>query len=304
MTAVNILINFLKNFFLLKCSRRERPKSKWEILQKWYKPAKPLYKSIDPVITWIGQSTFLLQVAGINILTDPIFFHISPLFFRRLLPPGIPLGGLPNIDVIIISHDHADHMHKKSLLRLVRYNPLVLVPKGLYKRIKKLGFKNVVEHAVWDTHKMLKDKLKFTFLPASHWSGCNIFNVNKSKYGSWMIEHNKESIYFAGDTSYSSHFKEIAKKFTIGTALLPIGPLEPRQLVKHAHLDPEEAVQAFVDLKAQRFIPMHWGTFDFGLEKFEEPITKLKFWWNTKKDLLFRKKLSILKFGKSKNLTY
>ena len=128
MKQVNHLTNFLKNFFLLKFSPRKRPLHRKEILKNWYQPATLFQNSSEPIITWIGQATFLLQVAGLNILTDPIFFHLSPLFFRRLIPPGIAIEKLPSIDAIIISHDHADHMHKKTLKKLAHHNPVVLAP--------------------------------------------------------------------------------------------------------------------------------------------------------------------------------
>lgn len=311
------IVHFLKNFVHVRLNKKPIKNLK-SIIKKWHHPTKPLESSNEPLITWIGHSTFLIQVAGINILTDPLFFPIS-FFFPRLIPPGIKIDALPIIDMILISHDHRDHLEKQSIIHLAKHNPIALVPKGLGKRLARWGLKKVVEHSWGDNYTITTDKkktLSCTFLPASHWAGSNIFNMNRSQYGSWIIEANEESdaenkettnkssIYFAGDTSYDNHFKEIAQQFSsIDGALLPVGPLEPRHLVEHAHLDVKQALQAFIDLKAKQFIPMHWGTlFHFGTEDFEEPIDLLKTWWQRQEEKLKNKTLKILKFGKAEKL--
>jgi len=299
------ITNFIKNFFTLKFSNKLSLLDLKQIVQKWYAPSKPIKQSIEPIITWIGQATFLIQIDGINILTDPIFYDIS-YFFPRLVPAGIAPEHLPTIDVLLISHDHRDHMEKQSLLRLIPHNPMILAPHGLGKRLARWGFKKIIEHYWGDKTTFTTpagEKTTFTFLPAAHWAGCNIFNINKSMYGSWMIEHEAHTIYFGGDSSYANHFKEIGQDFSsIKTALLPISPIEPRHLVEHAHLDGKQAIQAFLDLKAKQFIPMHWGTFQFGTEKYEEPIIRLKEWWEKHKEHVVNKTLFILKFGQTQKL--
>jgi L-ascorbate metabolism protein UlaG (beta-lactamase superfamily) len=289
--------------------RKHRPKSKSErkkIIQEWHRPSKPRTCSIEPIITWIGHATFLIQIDGINIVTDPIFFDLS-YFFPRIAPPGIAIKNLPPIDVLLISHDHRDHMEKKSLQQLSSHNPIVLAPEGLGKRLSKRGFKKIEENN-WGRKFTISTKsnkeIIFTFLPAEHWSGCNIFNIGKSKYGSWMIEHNTHTIYFAGDTSYAGHFCEIGKDYPkIKTSLLPIGPIEPRHLINNAHLDARQAVRAFIDLKSKQFIPMHWGTFQLGAESFKEPINQLQAEWDKKISNPDEKKLILLKFGAPKKLS-
>ena len=241
--------------------------------------------SVQPTITWLGHSTFLIQIANVNILTDPIFGGMLPLF-PRMLPVGIPFKQLPQIHVVLISHNHRDHMDEKSLMQLKdRFNPAIYVPMGDKRWFDKRGFKAVSDHTWWEKiqyriNKEEENFLSFSFLPAHHWSQRVLFRRNCSLWGSWMISYKGQDIYFAGDSAYDSHFKAIAKVFpNIVAALLPIGPCKPAKWLKHSHMDIADSIQAFVDLGAQKFIPMHWGTFGFGFDRFDEPIRELiKLW--------------------------
>ena len=267
--------------------------------RKWFYIQEPLAKSHKPVITWIGQSTFLIQIDGINILTDPVFSGIN-FFFTRNFKPGIPLKKLPKIDYIIISHNHADHMDRGSLLLLKSGNPKILVPKGDKDWFDYNNFENVYEMEWWQ-EEGFDQKIKFSFLPAIHWSGYNPWIINKALWGSWMIEVAGFKFYFAGDSCYANHFSDINKKFgKVDVAFLPIGPDQPRELVKHSHMDSIEAVDSFLDLKAKHFIPMHWGTFRIDGDRFFDPINKLQTCWDEKKEALKESELHILKFGKRK----
>jgi len=237
----------------------------------------------------------LIQIGGVNILTDPIFSDLMYLYPRNCAP-GIALHDLPKIDFIIISHNHQDHMEKKSLLALKKDKPHILVPKGDKKWFDKNNFENVSEYDWWQDQSF--GSAKFTFLPAIHWSGNGFLHLNKSLWGSWMIEYAGFKLYFAGDTAYSSHFSEIADKFNgIDLVLMPIGPNGPRELQKHSHINTYEAVKAFIDLKAKSFVPMHWGTFRLGQDKFDAPIKLLKKYWQELEVSLKDKKLHIPKFG-------
>lgn len=295
------VLNFLRNFVTLKFSKKSPVFDLKKIRKEWYAPAKPADRSTEPVVTWIGQATFLIQIDGVNILTDPIFYDLS-YFFPRLAPPGIAPKNLPRIDFILISHDHRDHMEKHSMRALLPHKPTVLAPQGLGRRLARWGFTQVSEHSWGDKLSYITPsgkKIEFSFLPAAHWAGCNLFNINKSKFGSWMIEHDLHTIYFAGDSSYGKHFQEIGQNFkSIQTALMPISPIEPRHLVEHAHLDGTQAIQAFVDLQAEQFIPMHWGTFQFGIERYDEPIQLLKTAWHKYGLEALGKRLFVLNFGK------
>lgn len=251
-------------------------------MSDWVTGQAPIERSEQPVITWIGHATFLIQIGGLNILTDPLFSSPS-LLFRRILPPGIPLEKLPTLDVLLVSHNHPDHMSAPCLKTIKTMQPQVLVPLELGQWFSGRGYENVYEHGWWQTftiHSKEGDPITFTFVPAWHWSQRSLFDRNKTLWGSWLIQYKEQTIYFAGDTSYAGHFKEIGEHFpNITTALLPIGPCEPKKWMEHVHMSAEKTVQAFLDLKAKKMIPMHWGTFHFGLDHFSTPIDKLNIAW-------------------------
>lgn len=258
----------------------------------------------DLVITWLGHATFLIQAGGINILTDPTFYEISSLTARFAKNPALP-HQLPTIDAVLISHNHQDHLDEKSVIALKkRFDPKFYVPAGCGHWFKKRGMTNVIESTWWDKHIInVGDKqADLIFLPAFHWSGRGLLDVNKTLWGSWLIASNNKQVYFAGDSAYASHFNQIKKEYpNIDVALLPIGPNEPRELLYDTHLSAEEAVQAFLDLGAKHFIPMHWATFHLGIESFIVPIKRLSHQWNAKAELLTSKVLHIVKCGEKRS---
>lgn len=263
------------------------------------KPSFP-QRSQEPRITWIGHSTFLIQIAGKNILTDPIFGSLS-FIFRRLVPAAIKVADLPPIDYLLISHNHYDHMNSASLLDIKQRFPSVkiLVPMGDKKWFDAHNFEHVSEHMWWDeiVDPVVKD-LKFTFLPANHWSQRTLLDKNKSLWGSWMIQIATFKIYFAGDSSWGHHFAQIGKEFKdIDIACMPIAPGEPHEWMQETHINARQAVQAFIKLKAKMLIPMHWGTFQLGFDDFYTPIKLLKASWQEFKHELEHKELKIVKFG-------
>ncbi|MEX0672284.1 MAG: MBL fold metallo-hydrolase [Candidatus Babeliales bacterium] len=267
----------------------------------WRAPIKPPQRSRQLLITWIGHSTFLIQVGGYNILTDPIFG--SPTFlFPRLAAPGISFDQLPPIDMVIISHNHYDHMHGPSLKLIEKkHSPIFLVPQGDKQWFDRRGFKKCREFMWWDEHRVCD--ATYTFLPAHHWSQRGLFDRNRSLWGSWMLEIAGVTIYFAGDTAYGNHFIDIRNAFKpIDVALMPIGPCEPHDHMKECHVDAHQACEAFLDLQAKRFIPMHWGTFFFGTDSYDLPIQRLHGWWQGKKQQLTDTHLHVLKIGQNFSL--
>lgn len=265
----------------------------------WFTPSIPPKFSDKPLVTWIGHSSFLIQLSGVNILVDPIFDDLM-ILYKRNFAPGIKLDDLPKIDFILISHNHGDHFNKKTLLKLKKHNAAILIPKGIRSWFDRNNFLNIKESDWWQTKSfnINGQDIRFDFLPAVHWAGQGLFDINKSVWGSWMINSNNTNIFFAGDTAYSEHFKDIADKYkSIDLALMPVSPCRPREFIKESHLDAHEAVRAFVDLGAKNFVPMHWGTFRINLDKFDEPIQMLQNSWNSFSDSLSDKKLHILKFG-------
>ncbi len=274
-------------------------------IQDWTTTTKIVATSKTPLITWLGHSTFLIQVENINIITDPVFFDITYMGFPsypRKMQLGIPLADLPQIDLIIISHMHRDHVDEPSLAFLQKRNSntILLAPKGSKHFFTKQGFNVVQEFTWWE--KFEHKQIKLHFLPAIHWSNRGLFDINKYLWGSWMIQTDHSNIYFAGDSAYAEHYKQIASQFKkIDIALMPIGPIEPRAIVKKAHMSAEEAVQAFIDLNADLFIPMHWGTFGLGTDLFATALNSLeKAEKKFSKDLQ-NKKIKTLKFGECVN---
>jgi L-ascorbate metabolism protein UlaG (beta-lactamase superfamily) len=273
---------------------------KKEHIKQWVCAPTIMPLSNEPHITWLGHSTFLIQVAGVSILTDPVFGNAS-CFFPRIFPCGIAIDQLPPIDCVLISHNHPDHMDAASLYALKKHNPLFLVPHGDKKWFVKRNFERVEECMWWEPHAITSKTMQlveFTFLPAHHWSQRGLFDGNRSLWGSWLIQAPQHTIYFAGDTAYSKHFKNIARHYaSINTALMPIAPCEPRRWMKNTHLSAEEAVQAFIDLNADTFIPMHWGTYHFGSDQLFAPIERLMQSWHHQRAALQDKKVQLLKIG-------
>lgn len=251
-------------------------------------------------ITWIGHASFLISINGFTLLTDPVFGDLTFLL-QRFSAPGIKFCELPKIDVVILSHNHWDHMDSTTLKALYAKTLChFYVPFGDKAWFDARGMGDRVTECMW-WQEINHQGLKLTFLPAHHWSQRGLCDRNRSLWGSWMIQ---DTIYFAGDTAYSDHFKEIAYYFPgIEVALLPIGPCEPRKWMKNTHMDAADAGKAFLDLGARIFIPMHWGTYGFGIDDLMLPIRRLNDWWVRQHIKKNKRILSILACGQSYVLT-
>jgi len=299
----------IRSFGKLLFARAQRIPTR---LKSWVSPLgnpHPLdFSSLSPEIEiiWVGHSTFLIRAGGKTILTDPIFDSISYfLNFKRLTKPGIAIDLLPKIDAVVISHNHPDHMDEPTLHYLKEHhNPHIFVPFGDKEWFVRRQFERVSECTWWDNHQ-LSNELGITFLPAVHWSQRGLFDHNRSLWGSWMIEtshsHGKQHVYFAGDSAYGTHFKTIAQRYSsIDVVLMPIGPSEPRELLRCSHVDAEEAGQSFLDLGAKSLVPMHWGAYRLGTECPMEPIERLQSWWKNMASRLKGRNLWNLKMGERK----
>ncbi len=228
--------------------------------------------------TWIGHSTYLIQIGGKNILTDPVWSdRASPLSWagpRRYTPPAMSLNQLPPIDYVVISHNHYDHLDLHSIAALGN-NPLWLVPLANAKILASVGVTNVVELDWWETH--VHGGLTFTATPAQHWSTRGVNDRFACLWSGWAIRHPEANVYFAGDTGYNANlFTEIGKRLgPFELALIPIGAYAPRWFMKTFHVNPEEAVQIHLDIRARRSLAMHWGTFPLTAESPGEPPERL-----------------------------
>ena len=221
----------------------------------------------NPSVTWVGHATVLLRVGGRNVLTDPQFSErASPVGFagpKRVVPPVPALEELPHIDVVVISHNHYDHLDDQSVRRLAGQrggSPRFFVPLGLKQWFSSRGIEDVVELDWWDTREY--QGLELHFVPVQHWSKRTLSDENQSLWGGWVIRHPELSFFFAGDTGYSKDFGDIARKFGgFDLAAIPIGAYQPRWFMHIMHLDPAEAVRVHRDVKARRSLAIHWGTF-------------------------------------------
>lgn len=232
------------------------------------------------VVTFINHATLLLQLKDLNVLTDPVFSEkIGPvqlLGIKRVRGPGLKIEELPKIDVIIISHNHYDHMDLESLKILdEKFHPLFLVPLGDEKLLKEAGIQNVREMDWWEEQVIREHKITFT--PAQHWSARGLFDKCESLWGSYFIHSPEFKTYFSGDTGYATHFANT--RLRLGApdlSLLAIGAYAPQVYMKVNHMNPEEAFKAHQDLSSAFSIGMHYGTFPLTDEKINEPVERLK----------------------------
>ena len=235
-----------------------------------------------PTLTWIGHSTLLIQYKGVNILTDPhLTQRASPISFagpKRYTPPGLSIDDLPIIDLILISHNHYDHLDKLTIKTIIKNQPdkppKIFVPLKLKQWFLNLGITNITEldwqesikFGEWEVHAV----------PVQHWSARTPFDRNKTLWAGWVLETEGFRFFFAGDTGYSKDFKNLGEKFgQFDLAAIPIGAYEPRWFMKDAHVNPEEAVMIHQDINARYSVGIHWGTFILTDEPVEEPPKRL-----------------------------
>jgi N-acyl-phosphatidylethanolamine-hydrolysing phospholipase D len=225
-------------------------------------------------LTWVGHSTFLIQVGGVNILTDPIWSdRASPVSFlgpKRVARPGVRFEDLPKIDLVLISHTHYDHLDRPTVLRLDN-EPHYIVSSGIAKWFAREGITNVSEHTWWE--KEMHGGIFITAVPAQHWSKRGLIGTDGAGAGGFVIETPRGNIYFAGDTGYNNkYFKEIGERFgNISLSLLPIGAYDPRWFMQRFHLNPPEAIRVHQEVHSKRSIGMHWGTIPLTIEPLAEP---------------------------------
>jgi L-ascorbate metabolism protein UlaG (beta-lactamase superfamily) len=229
-------------------------------------------------ITFIGHSSFFIQIGGQNVVIDPNFARWL-FVVKRLRLPGVRLRDLPPIDLVLVTHAHFDHLHRPSLRALVQQArsrgaraPAIVVPHHVRDLVSDLGFREVIELNWWHTHH--QDNVVITHVPSRHW-GARILKDSYRGYGGYVIGNDRHSVYHAGDTAYFSGFREIGERLKPEVALLPIGAYSPASF-RNVHTSPADAVHAFLDLKSLWMIPMHYGTFRLSHEPMEEPLQFLR----------------------------
>jgi len=217
-------------------------------------------------VTFVNHSTVLIQMDGLNILTDPIWAaRASPVSWvgpPRVRPPGLRIEDLPPIDWVIISHNHYDHLNTPTLKHLNRkFRPRFLTGLGNARLLNRHGIQNVTEIDWWDTVSF-SDEVKATGVPAQHFSARGLFDHNRTLWLGFVIEGPAGKVYFAGDTGVGPHIQQIRDRFgPLRLALLPIGAYKPRWFMRRVHLTPRDAVEASMTLEAQTSMGIHFGTF-------------------------------------------
>ena len=248
--------------------RKEKRQIKWD-------PTVHYLNSLDGVkgdaLIWLGHNSFFMQLAGKRIMFDPVFSHI-PFVKRQSDFPADP-EIFTHIDYLLISHDHFDHLNRKSIKVLFKNNPKMRLFCGIGTGALVKGWfpdMDVVE-AGW-YQQLENDGLKITFLPAQHWSKRSFKDGGKRLWGAFMVEGDGIKIYYSGDTGYSNHFQEIPD--LVGApdyALLGIGAYKPRWFMRPNHISPHDSLTAAQEMKAGITIPMHYGTFDLSDEPLHDP---------------------------------
>ncbi len=231
-------------------------------------------------ITFVNHSTFLIQAYGVNIITDPIWGRrASPFSWmgpKRKRPPGVALEELPPVDIILLSHNHYDHLDIKTLKYIkAKFNPLVITALGVPRFLVKHGFRRYEELDWWE-NTVISDQLKITSVPAQHFSGRGMFDKDNTLWCGFVIDFPSYKIYFAGDTGYGNFIKEIGEKCgPFRVSLLPIGAYIPQWFMQPIHTSPEEAVKIHMDSKSVNSIATHFGTFPLADDGMNQPTEDL-----------------------------
>lgn len=246
--------------------------------------------AMQPAVTWIGHSTALVQCSGLTLLTDPVFGErASPVPFagpKRHQPPGVALADLPHVDLVLVSHDHYDHLDDSSVRALNAQPggpPCFIVPLGLKDWLARRGITNAVELDWWQTHPVPAPAgpVDVTLVPAQHWSSRSLTDRMRTLWGGFAVLAPDCHLFFAGDTGYSRDFADIRDHFRprqsaeqgggFDLALLPIGAYAPRWFMAVQHVDVAEAVKIHLDLGTKRSMGVHWGTFELTDEALDAP---------------------------------
>jgi L-ascorbate metabolism protein UlaG (beta-lactamase superfamily) len=262
------------------------------------------------VITWVGHSTLLIQLGSVNILTDPVWSaRASPwrvLGPRRVVPPGVSIDALPPIDIVLLSHNHYDHLDAWTVRTLVRLQPGArwVVPLRLAKLLRKLGARMLDEVDWWDTVRVGDATVSCT--PARHFSARTPFDRNRTLWCGYAVRAPAGSFFYAGDTGFHPEFSRIGERLgPFDVSAIPIGAYEPRWFMHPVHADPDEAVEAFRALHAHHGMPqrgimlgVHWGTFRLTDEPILEPSQRVRVAW--RRASLPEENLWILAHGESR----
>jgi L-ascorbate metabolism protein UlaG (beta-lactamase superfamily) len=267
-----------KDFLRWQRTRQRKLWPQW--VENRAQPALPASLASGQVaLTFINHSTFLLQFRGLNVLTDPVYSQrVSP--FRSMGPkrvrnPGLAFETLPPIHLVLVSHNHYDHLDIETLLRLQHaHSPRFVTSLGNRAFLKQFGIRAVDDLDWWQSVEAAGATVTLT--PAQHWSSRRPRNRNRTLWGGFIVRASERQVYFAGDTGYWRHFRDVRERFgRVDLALLPIGAYEPRWFMQDQHMNPEDAVRAHIDLDARVSVGTHFGCFQLTDEGIDDPPLEL-----------------------------
>ena len=236
-------------------------------------PDMALLASDAPSLTWVGHATWIVRLGGLTVYTDPVWSPALSGVIRRNVAPGIALADAPRPDVVLVSHNHRDHLDAPTIDR-IGPDATYVVPEGLGPFFRRRGLGRVVELAWWGEHVFSARgrEIKISFVPSQHWSSRHGYDRNDTLWGGFVVEGGERRVYHSGDTAWFDGFAEIGRRFpAIDAAMLPIGAYDPRSFMRTQHMDPEDALRAFSALGARLLCAMHWGTFKLTDEPLDEP---------------------------------
>jgi L-ascorbate metabolism protein UlaG (beta-lactamase superfamily) len=232
-------------------------------------PAFPRIKPGQICVTWIGHASFLIQTHEVNLLVDPIWSKWLKVI-KRLKKPGFEIHHLPEIDFVLVTHAHFDHLDRRTLRKVAAGQPIV-VPIGVGNLVHDLGFQIVHELDYWQSLQL--GPINVSLTPCYHWGARFLADLHRG-FGGFAIKLEGRTIFHCGDSAFFPGFREIGEHYDIDIALLPIGAYDP-PTGREVHMNPEEAVRTFIELRAKILVPMHYGTFRLGYEPLHEPLERL-----------------------------
>jgi len=280
---------------------------KWSLIDRRRNPRRPdpdpaVFTRVAPsyavpraapdllTITWIGHTSFLIQIGGFNVLTDPIWSErASPVQFagpKRWVRPAVDFDALPPIDAVVLSHDHYDHLDSSSVSRLAERYPAIrwYAPLGVGAFLRRHGARDVTQSDWWDESTL--GELRLTCLPAQHFSGRTLGKRNTTLWCGWALRTSDHSVFFAGDTALHPDFGSIATRCgPFDVTILPIGAYEPRWFMGSVHMNPEDCINAVDQMETGQngatlvMVAAHWGTFKLTDEPMDEPPTRMRERW-------------------------